>query len=171
MRLYSLVGADQHVDPAHGRFTPDKAGGFDFPDEISDVLGGFAVKGKRLWETEETRAERLHGMEMARRRDPASMLTAMEDNQALVRQLAELTAHLAAGQPGGTTAGADPAVARLTAQVEALTARLGEMVAPPASPADGEPEGPTASEGGPGPSKTARKPAAKTAKPEPTAGG
>jgi len=161
MRLYSLMGADQHVDPEYGRFTPDEAGGFDFPDEVSDALGGFAVKGRRLWETEEARADRLHGMEMARRRDPASMLTAMEDNQALVRQLAELTAHLAAGQPGGTPSAADPAVARLTAQVEALTAQLGEMAARPAPPGGGEPEGAAQA----APPKPARAPKPATAKP------
>ncbi len=100
MRLYSQVGADSHVTPDGTRYTPDKAGGFDFPDEVSDAVGGFAVKGKRLWETEEDRADRMHGMEMARRRDPASMLTVMEENAALVRQLTELTAALAAAQLG-----------------------------------------------------------------------
>src|ERR1700733_1331425 len=98
MRLYSLVGADQHVDPEYGSFRPDEAGGFDFPDEISDVLGGFAVKGRKLWETEADRVGRLHGMEMARRRDPATMLAAMEDNAALTRKVTELMAMLTAAQ-------------------------------------------------------------------------
>jgi hypothetical protein len=100
VRLYSLTGADSHVDPVHGRFTPDETGGFPFPDEVSDTLVTFAVRGRKLWETEETRAERMHGLEMARRRDPASMLTVMEENAALVRQLTELTAALAAAQLG-----------------------------------------------------------------------
>ena len=68
MRLYSLVGADSHVTPDGARYAPDDAGGFDFPDEISDPIEGCAVKGKRLWETEAERVDRLHGMEMARRR-------------------------------------------------------------------------------------------------------
>ena len=102
MRLYSLVGADAHVAPEYGRFTPDEAGGFDFPDEVSDQIGGFAVKGRKLWETEPERADRLHGMEMARRRDPASMLTAMEENAALTRKVTELMAMLTAAQLGQT---------------------------------------------------------------------
>jgi hypothetical protein len=32
MRLYSLMGADSHVTPDGTRYTPDDAGGFDFPD-------------------------------------------------------------------------------------------------------------------------------------------
>jgi hypothetical protein len=100
MRLYSLVGADSHVDTEYGRFTPDEVGGFDFPDEVSDLIGGFAVKGRKLWETETERADRLHGLEMARRRDPASMLTAMEENAALTRKVTELMAMLTAAQLG-----------------------------------------------------------------------
>jgi len=108
MRLYSLVGADAHVDPEYGRFTPDEAGGYDFPDEVSDQIGGFAVKGRKLWETEPERADRLHGMEMARRRDPASMLTAMEENAALTRKVTELMAMLTAAQLGQTASPAAP---------------------------------------------------------------
>ena len=100
MRLYSLVGADSHVTADGARHTPDKAGGFDFPEEVADQIGGFAVKGKRLWETEGERVERLHGLEMARRRDPASMLTAMEENAALTRKVTELMAMLTAAQLG-----------------------------------------------------------------------
>ncbi len=100
MRLYSLVGADSHVTPDGTRYIPDEAGGFDFPDEVSDPIEGCAVKGKRLWETEADRVERLHGMEMARRRDPASMLTAMEENAALTRRVTELMAMLTAAQLG-----------------------------------------------------------------------
>jgi hypothetical protein len=108
--LYSQIGADAHVDPEYGRFAPDpQTGAFHFPDEVSDRLESFAVKGRKLWETEETRAERLHGVELARRRDPASMLTVMEENAALVRQLTELTAALASAQLGRAAAPApDP---------------------------------------------------------------
>jgi hypothetical protein len=110
-RLYSLVGADSHTDPDYGRFEPDEAGAFDFPDEVSDTLGRFAVKGKALWETEEARAERLHGIDMARRRDPATMLSMQEQNVALMRQLTELTAQLAASQIAKAPAPAHPAPA------------------------------------------------------------
>lgn len=99
MRLYSQVGATAHDDPDYGHFEPDdEDGGFPFPDEVSDLIGGFAVKGRKLWETEAERADRLHGQEMARRRDPASMLAAMEQNAELTRQLTELTTALAKAQ-------------------------------------------------------------------------
>lgn len=104
MRLYSLMGADSHVTPDGTRYTPDDIGGFDFPDEVSDLIGGFAVKGRRLWETETERADRMHGMEMARRRDPASMLAAMEDNAALTRRVTELMAMLTEAQLGKAAA-------------------------------------------------------------------
>jgi hypothetical protein len=128
--LYSQIGADAHVDPEYGRFTPDpQTGAFHFPDEVSDRLESFAVKGRKLWETEETRAERLHGVELARRRDPASMLTVMEENAALVRQLTELTAALASAQLGRAAAPApDPggevhAIAEAPAEAPAKAAR------------------------------------------------
>jgi hypothetical protein len=110
MRLYSLIGAIAHEDPGYGHFEADPDdGSFDFPDDVSDVLATTGVKGRKLWETEEDRAGRLHGLEMARRRDPASMLSAMEENAALVRQLTELTAQLAAMQLAqGTPAAALP---------------------------------------------------------------
>lgn len=175
-RLFSLVNAGAVDDPEYGHFEPGPDhGGFDMPDELSDRLHSFHHrKGRQLWETEEQRAERTHGLEMARRRDPASMLAAMEDNQALVRQLAELTAHLAAGQLGAVPAAAEPAVTALTAQVEALTAKLAEMEARSASPGHSEPEvSPTTEGGEPVPSKAARtpKPPAKTAKTDPAQSG
>lgn len=144
MRLYSLVGADQHVDPEHGRYAPDEAGGFDFPDEISDVLEGFAVKGRKLWETEADRVGRLHGMEMARRRDPATMLAAMEDNASLTRKVTELMAMLTAAQLGQASPASPPPAAGASAPED------------PAAPGP-EPETPTAPEGAkPAPPKAAR---------------
>lgn len=101
MDLYSLAGADSHVDADGNRFEPDpETGAFHFPDEVADVIGGFAVRGRKLWETEEQRAERMHGLDLARRRDPATMLTMQEENVALMRKLTELTAQLAAFQLG-----------------------------------------------------------------------
>jgi hypothetical protein len=115
MRLYSLMGADSHVTPDGTRYTPDDAGGFDFPDEVSDPIERCAVKGRRMWETEGERADRMHGMEMARRRDPASMLTAMEENTALTRKVTELMAMLAAAQLAQAPVPAAPAPAEVPA--------------------------------------------------------
>lgn len=148
MRLYSLVGADSHVTTDGTRHTPDEAGGFDFPDEVSDAIGGFAVKGKRLWETEGERVDRLHGLEMARRRDPASMLTAMEENAALTRKVTELMAMLTAAQLAQSPA---PAPA--------------EAPAAPAGPAEGGDPEPDSK---PAPAKAARASRAAKADPSPT---
>lgn len=99
MRLYSLAGAIAHEDPEYGHFEPDPDdGSFNFPDDVSDVLATTGVKGRKLWETEEDRAGRLHGLELARRRDPASMLEVMEQNAALTKQLTEVMTQLAAMQ-------------------------------------------------------------------------
>jgi len=135
MDLYSKVGADSHVDPVHGRFTPDEeTGAFHFPDEVSDAIGGFAVKGKKLWENETERADRMHGLDLARRRDPATMLTMQEENVALMRQLTQLTAQLAAVQIGqaAPAAPSEPAVAA-EATVEPV-AEPGVESAPEPSP-------------------------------------
>ena len=146
MRLYSLVGADSHVTPDGTRHTPDAAGGFDFPDDdAAEVIASFAVKGKKLWETEGERVERLHGMEMARRRDPASMLTAMEENAALTRKVTELMAMLTAAQLGQSPAPA-PAEA-------------------PAAPAEGGDPEPDSK---PAPAKAARASRAARTDPSPT---
>jgi hypothetical protein len=134
MRLYSLVGADSHVTPDGTRYAPDDAGGFDFPDEVSDPIEGCAVKGKRLWESEPDRVERLHGMEMARRRDPASMLTAMEENAALTRKVTELMAMLTAAQLG-------QAAAPAPAEVRAVPAADAEPEPVPAPKAARAPKG------------------------------
>jgi len=130
MDLYSLVGADQHVASEGARYAPDpETGAFHFPDDVSDLIGGFAVKGRKLWETETERADRLHGLDLARRRDPATMLTMQEENVALMRKLTELTAQLAASQIGSAPAPA-PAVA---------AAEAPETIAPDPAPAPAEP--------------------------------
>lgn len=140
MRLYSLVGADSHVTPDGARYTPDDAGGFDFTDEVSDPIERCAVKGKRMWETEAERVDRLHGMEMARRRDPASMLTAMEENAALTRKVTELMAMLTAAQLAQVPAAAAPVPAEASADPEpaeapAKAARAAKAAAAKAGPA------------------------------------
>jgi hypothetical protein len=110
MRLYSLIGAIAHEDPEYGHFEAGEGdGSFLFPDEVSEVLVTTGVKGRKLWETEDQRATRLHGQEMARRRDPASMLEVMETNAALTRQLTEVMTQLAALQLAQAGVPASPA--------------------------------------------------------------
>ena len=76
MRLYSRTGA---ASVHHGGqvYTPGDSGGFDFPDDVSDKLHPFAVRGERMWETDIERQRRILGEEMDRRRDPASLYEAV----------------------------------------------------------------------------------------------
>lgn len=78
MRLYSLTGAAAVVDPEFGRFEPDANGGFDFPDELSDRLHRFGSKAGQFWETDIERQARLLHEELERRKDPATLLSAVE---------------------------------------------------------------------------------------------
>lgn len=101
MRLYTRTGAIALDDPEYGHFDASAEGGFDFPDDLSDKLHKFAIRGKPMWETDIERQSRLAAEELERRRDPATL-------QALVEQL---TLQAAAGRAAAETAPA-PAVKR-----------------------------------------------------------
>jgi hypothetical protein len=90
MALLFPVGSVGAVDdPEHGHFEPDpeQGGGFDFPDDLSDRLHRVHYRGKRAWETEIERAERVHETDIARRRDPAMLYDAMERFGAALERL------------------------------------------------------------------------------------
>jgi len=109
MRLYSHTGAVA-IDAPEGHFEPDDDGGFDsLPDAVFDRLHRSAVKGRRQWEDEIERSERLHGAELARKRDPASVHDALSELAAVTKQLAAL--QLAQAQANGVTAPEAPAKA------------------------------------------------------------
>jgi hypothetical protein len=78
MRLYTRTGAIALDDPEYGHFDADPDGGFDFPDDLSDRLHRFAVRGQPAWETDIERQHRLIGEELERRKDPATLLQAVE---------------------------------------------------------------------------------------------
>lgn len=78
MRLYSLMGTVALDDPEHGTFNADETGAFDFPEEVADRLHAFHFRGKPMWETEIERQQRLIGEELERRKDPATLLSAVE---------------------------------------------------------------------------------------------
>ncbi|MER6350665.1 hypothetical protein ABT186_02115 [Streptomyces sp. NPDC001634] len=78
MRLYTRTGATALDDPEYGHFDADKEGGFDFPDDLSDRLHGFCVGGQPMWETDIERQHRQVFEEMERRKDPATLLSAVE---------------------------------------------------------------------------------------------
>jgi hypothetical protein len=78
MRLYTLTGASALDDPDYGHFEADDQGGFDFPNEVSDKLHRFHVDGRSAWETDIERQNRLMAEELERRKDPATLLEAVE---------------------------------------------------------------------------------------------
>jgi hypothetical protein len=120
-------------DPEHGHFEPGEDGGFDFPDDLSDRLLRFHHRGKPAWEADEQRALRMHGEEMARRRDPESLYTA-------VAGISDLTRQLAALQLGNAPADALPP--EVSAELDALRKQVATLQgAVPPAPAEGAPEG------------------------------
>lgn len=79
MRLYTRTGAVALDDPEFGHFAAGDDGSFDFPDELSDRLHGFHAAGKPLWETDVERQARFMHEELERRKDPATLLAAVEE--------------------------------------------------------------------------------------------
>ncbi|MGW2371667.1 hypothetical protein [Kitasatospora sp. NPDC001683] len=74
MRLYSRTGATALDDPRHGRIEADPShGGFDLPEELAEELRGFPA-----WETDVERQQRLVIEEIERRKDPATLLDAVQ---------------------------------------------------------------------------------------------
>ena len=78
MRLYTRTGATTLDDPDHGHFEADAQGGFTFPDDLSDRLHRFHVGGQPAWETDIERQRRLVEEELERRKDPATLLSVVE---------------------------------------------------------------------------------------------
>ena len=76
MHLYSRTGASFTVHEGVP-YVPGPDGAFPFPDHVSDVLGRFAVRGQKLWETGIERQRRVMSEEMDRRRDPAELYDAV----------------------------------------------------------------------------------------------
>lgn len=77
MRLYSRTdtAAVEH-DGVH--YEPENDGGFEFPEDVGEHLHGFHTGGKPQWETQIERQHRLMGEEAERRKDPATLLSAVE---------------------------------------------------------------------------------------------
>jgi hypothetical protein len=92
MRLYSRMGVITLDDPEYGTFTADETGGFDFPDDVSDRLHAFHHAGRPMWETDIERQRRLIQEELDRRKDPATLLSAVEQLVKAASATAALTA-------------------------------------------------------------------------------
>ena len=115
MRLYTRTGATALDHPDYGHFDADESGGFDFPNELSDQLHGFAVAGRPLWETDVERQNRLAGEEMARRRDPASLYEAVAQlmsaaQSASATTVAKQEAPVQSAEEGSEPEGSEPPV-------------------------------------------------------------
>lgn len=79
MRLYSRTGATAITDPATGTvYEPGPDGGFDLPEEFAAAQHRFHVKGQPLWETDIEMRQRLAQEELERRKDPVTLLSAVE---------------------------------------------------------------------------------------------
>jgi hypothetical protein len=117
MRLYSRMGVIALDDPEFGNFQADAAGAFNFPDEVSDRLHGFHHRGQPMWETDIERQQRLISEELERRKDPATLLSAVEQ---LVKAASATTA-LTAAASGATEATKQLAAALEPAPAEPVT--------------------------------------------------
>lgn len=121
MLLYSKFGGTV-VDAPEGHFEAGPDGGFALPAALHQRLHAAHVNGKRMWEDEIERGERLHLEDLARRQDPATLY-------ASVAGIADLFQKLAAqyGQPGGQQLPPDDAaeLERLRAEVATLREQAG----------------------------------------------
>jgi hypothetical protein len=77
MRLYSRTGAASVEHQGH-TYEPGEDGGYDFPEAVGRDLHSFHVAGKPMWETDIERQNRLMNEELERRKDPATLLEAVE---------------------------------------------------------------------------------------------
>ena len=88
MRLYSRTGQTVLNDPEYGTFEVDPNGGFEFPEDLGERVHAFHIGGKPAWETDVERQRRLAQEELDRRRDPATLMDAV---QQLVNAAAAVT--------------------------------------------------------------------------------
>lgn len=147
MRLYSRMNASAVDDPEYGHIEPGEDGAFSFEDELSDRLLRFHHKGKPAWETDEQRSARMHDNEMARRRDPESLYSAVAGIADLTKQLAALQLGSVAAPGNGLTLPPEAA-----AELDALRKQVAELQAA-AAPSAGDAPG--------GEGETPEKPAAR----------
>lgn len=95
MRLYSLTGASALDDPDYGHFDADGDGGFELPDDLAERLHKFHLAGRPAWEDQIERQARLMQEELERRKDPATLLGAVE-------QLVQAASGLSSAQSADT---------------------------------------------------------------------
>jgi hypothetical protein len=136
MRLYSCTGVTALDDPEHGTFQADGAGAFDFPDDVSDRLHSVHLRGKPMWETDVERQHRLINEELERRKDPATLLSAVEQLVKAASATAALTAPAAPAAPAEPAPAAPAAPAEPAPAAPAPAATKKPSKRAPAKPAD-----------------------------------
>jgi hypothetical protein len=139
MRIYPKNSPMAVIDaPGWGHFEADpEEGHFDVPDELSDELLTFAIRGEKLFEDQAGRSVRLHRADLDRRRDPASLYDSIEGITGVFGKLGEMLAQAQAqAQSPAAVAAAVPAdaLARI-AELERLLAEAQAAVAAPAGDA------------------------------------
>lgn len=79
MKLYSRDGATAVTDPNTGEtYSVDDDGAIDVPIDFYEALHHVHVDGKRVWENEPERFDRISAQELRRRQDPGTLLDAVE---------------------------------------------------------------------------------------------
>jgi hypothetical protein len=96
MRLYTRTGATALDDPEYGHFDADEQGGFDLPDGLSDRLHAFHWRGQPMWETDIERQHRLNREDVERRKDPATLLSVVEQLMRAAQAASQAPAPVAA---------------------------------------------------------------------------
>lgn len=89
MRLHSRLGASSVQHEQFGCFDVDADGVVDVPEPLGHILHSTHIGGQQAWETDAELAARLAAEDLARRKDPATLLAALE----------ALTAKVATQQP------------------------------------------------------------------------
>jgi hypothetical protein len=92
MKIYSLFGTTSLVHDEHGEFEPDEDGGFELPHEFGVELHKVHLNGQKAWETDAERSLRIAAEEDAHRKDPATLLAAVESLVAAQTAAAEAAA-------------------------------------------------------------------------------
>jgi len=78
MRLYSRFGATQVSNEDFGDFDVDPdSGAVEVPPALGALLHNQHINGLRAWEDDAERTARLTAEELARRKDPATLLAAV----------------------------------------------------------------------------------------------
>ncbi len=109
MRLYTRTGATALDDAQYGHFDAGPDGCFDVPEEFGEALRRFHVGARPMWETDIERQHRLMAEELERRKDPATLLAAVEQIVAAAASVTPPSAHAAVAKTSRARKSADPA--------------------------------------------------------------